>query len=199
MVAVAEPSQPGTICHHGRVLDAAALVGLLADPARRRVVAALILEAATRHDLVARTGLSTRDVMTALGRLQAAGLVVDGADGTLVVLEQAFAVAARAVPRPPRVSEHPDAPPDRRRVLDSVFRDGRLVRIPAKRSHRLIVLDEVAQRFDVGRHYTEREVNATLRLLHDDTAALRRYLVDERLMDGDAGKYWRCGGSYQPD
>lgn len=181
------------------MLDAATLVGLLADPARRRVVAALVLEADTREGLVARTGLPTRDVVTALGRLQAAGLVVDGSDGTLVVLEQAFAEAAKAVPRPPRVSEHPDAPPDRRRVLDSAFRDGRLLRITAKRSHRLIVLDELAQLFEVGRHYTEPEVNATLRRVHDDTAALRRYLVDERLMDRQAGKYWRCGGTYQPD
>lgn len=61
------------------------------------------------------------------------------------------------------------------------------------------MLDEVAQLFDLGRHYTEREVNATLRRLHDDTAALRRYLVDERLMDRDAGKYWRCGGTHDPD
>lgn len=181
------------------MLDAAALVGLLADPARRRVVAALVLEADTRQGLVTRTGLGTREVVTALGRLQAAGLVVDGADGTLVLIEEAFPLAAKAVPRPPRVSEHPDAPPDRRRVLDSVFRDGRLVRIPAKRSHRLIVLDAVAQLFDVGRQYTEREVNTMLRQLHDDTAALRRYLVDERLMDRDAGKYWRCGGTYHPD
>lgn len=192
-------SEPAAVCHHGNVLDAATLVGLLADPARRRVVAALVLDADTREGLVARTGLPTRDAVTALGRLQAAGLVVEGGDGTLVVLEQAFAEAARAVPRPPRVSEHPDAPPERRRVLDSVLRDGRLVRIPAKRSHRLIVLDEVAQLFDLGRHYTEREVNATLRQLHDDTAALRRYLVDERLMDRDAGKYWRCGGTHDPD
>ncbi|MDP8937628.1 MAG: DUF2087 domain-containing protein [Actinomycetota bacterium] len=181
------------------MLDSTTLVGLLADPARRRVVAALVLEADTRDGLVARTGLGTRDVVTALGRLQAAGLVVEGVDGTLVVLEHAFADAARAAPRPPRVSEHPDAPPDRRRVLDSVFRDGRLVRIPVKRSQRLIVLDEVAQLFDVGRHYTEREVNASLRQLHDDTAALRRYLVDEHLMDRDAGKYWRCGGTHDTD
>jgi len=181
------------------VLDAAKLVGLLADPARRRVVAALILQADTREGLGVRTGLPTRDVVRALGRLQAAGLVVEGDDGTLVVLEQAFPQASKAVPRPPRVSEHPDVPADRRRVLDSAFRDGRLVRIPAKRSHRLVVLDQVAQVFDVGRHYTEREVNAALARLHDDTAALRRYLVDERLMDREAGKYWRCGGRFDPD
>lgn len=194
------PQAPGLrrVWHHGRVLDAAKLLGLLTHPARRRVVAALILAADTREGLVARTGLPTRDVVEALGRLQAAGLVIDGADGTLVVLEEAFVQAARAVSRPAKVSEHPDAPPDRRRVLDASIRDGRLVRMPAKRSHRRILLEEVAQQFEVGRHYTEREVNAALAPLDDDTATLRRYLVDEGLMDRSDGTYWRCGGSYMP-
>ena len=183
----------------GPMLDAAKLLGLLADPARRRVVAALVLEADTREGLVGRTGLSTREVVEALGRLRTAGLVVDGPDGTLVVLEQAFDQASRAVPRPAKVSEHPDAPPERRRVLDVSIRDGRLVHMPVKRSHRLILLEEVVQRFEVGRHYTEREVNAALARLDDDTATLRRYLVDEGLMDRKDGKYWRCGGSYLPD
>jgi len=180
------------------MLDAAKLLGLLADPARRRVVAALVLEADTREGLVARTGLATRDVVEALGRLRSAGLVVDGSDGTLVVLEEAFPQASRALPRPARVSEHPDAPPDRRRVLDASIRDGRLVQMPAKRSHRRILLEEVALRFEVGRRYTEREVNASLSRLDDDTATLRRYLVDEGLMDRKDGTYWRCGGSYLP-
>ena len=181
------------------MLDAARLLGLLADPARRRVVAALILEAGTREGLVARTQLPTRAVVEALARLQSAGLVVEGPDGALVVLEEAFPQASRALPRPARVSEHPDAPPDRRRVLDTSIRDGRLVQMPAKRSHRRILLEEVVQRFEVGRHYTEREVNASLARLSDDTATLRRYLVDEGLMDRGDGKYWRCGGSYLPD
>jgi len=30
----------------------------------------------------------------------------------------------------------------------------------------------------------------------DDTAALRRYLVDEGFLDREAGDYWRAGGSY---
>jgi hypothetical protein len=35
-----------------------------------------------------------------------------------------------------------------------------------------------------------------LRKWHDDTAALRRYLVDEGLLDREAGEYWRAGGSF---
>ena len=82
-------------------------------------------------------------------------------------------------------------------MLDRWFRDGRLVAIPARRGKRLPVLDRLAQEFDPGVKYSEREVNDTLRAFHPDVAALRRYLVDEGFMDRTpgGGAYWRAGGT----
>jgi hypothetical protein len=177
------------------VLDAARLVGLLAEPDRRRVVAALILASDDVARLVQRTGLPARAVVDALDRLQRGGLVDEGSDGTYVVLEEAFKLAARAAAPPPGETAHPDAPPDVRRVLDGAFRDGRLVRFPTRRGHRRVVLDEVAQRFEPGRRYSERQVNANLAALNEDTAMLRRWLVDEGFMGREAGEYWRTGGT----
>jgi hypothetical protein len=82
------------------------------------------------------------------------------------------------------------------RVRRAFLRDGRLVGIPARRSKRLVVLDFLAQAFEPGRRYPEREVNRRLRAYHDDVAALRRYLVDEGFLERDRGEYWRAGGSY---
>lgn len=73
--------------------------------------------------------------------------------------------------------------------------DGRLLTIPAKRSRRLIVLDHLAHRFEPGVRYPESTVNDRLREVHDDVAALRRYLVDEGFLDRDHGIYWRTGGT----
>jgi hypothetical protein len=81
------------------------------------------------------------------------------------------------------------------RVLQRFVVDGRIAQMPAKRSRRLVVLDHVAQRFEPGRRYREVEVNALLRPAFEDVAALRRYLIDERLLDREDGWYWRCGGS----
>lgn len=78
------------------------------------------------------------------------------------------------------------------------MRNGRIVTMPAKRSRRLALLNFIAQGFDVGVRYTESEVNRTLRDLHEDYAALRRYLVDEGFMSRDHGVYWRSGGSVSP-
>ena len=85
-------------------------------------------------------------------------------------------------------------------LTDRWFVDGRLVAIPRKRGKRIHVLDRLAQEFDLGVKYSEREVNDTLREFHSDVAALRRYLVEEGFMDRIPGgaEYWRAGGTYEP-
>lgn len=75
--------------------------------------------------------------------------------------------------------------------------DGRIVTMPTKRSKRLVVLDHIAQRFEPGRTYAEREVNEVLSGFHDDYAALRRYLVDEQFLAREANVYWRTGGTVE--
>jgi hypothetical protein len=42
-------------------------------------------------------------------------------------------------------------------------------------------------------------VNLILGKRHADTAALRRYLVDEGLLDRAGGEYWRAGGTVELD
>ena len=51
---------------------------------------------------------------------------------------------------------------------------------------------------DLIRRNAERQVNDVLGALHPDYAALRRYLVDEHLMDRAGGEYWRIGGPVRP-
>jgi hypothetical protein len=97
------------------------------------------------------------------------------------------------VPRKPAADE-----PGRRKltelekVVRTFLRDGRLVSIPAKPRKRDLLLPVILDRcFPDDRDYEEREVNMRLALLHPDVAALRRYLVDGRLMSRDGGIYRR--------
>jgi hypothetical protein len=178
------------------VTDAYQLVGLLADEERRRVVAALVLGVATVDDVRTATGLGTRSVATALAKVVDTGLAVRGDDGSYVLLGDAFRRAAIAA-APPRPEPDPtgDAPDDAAKVLRTFFREGRLTGIPAKQSQKRIVLDRLAQEFEIGVRYKERDVNAILRTFHDDVAALRRYLVDDEFLERRAGEYWRAGGT----
>jgi hypothetical protein len=80
--------------------------------------------------------------------------------------------------------------------LRAFIRDGRITAVPAKRTRRLLLLDQVAQAFEPGRRYPEAAVDAILKSLFDDHCALRRYLVDEEFMSRDTtGVYWRAGGT----
>jgi hypothetical protein len=173
--------------------QAGLLVGLLADPARLKVVAALALGAGTIEDVAAASGLPLKDVALAARRLARAGLVTR--DGHALGLRaELFGAAARAAaeaaPPTPPLSEDPaeDA------VLSAFVRDGRLTSIPVQLSKRRVVLDHIVRVFEPGVRYPEREVNALLAVWHPDVAALRRYLVDEGMLSREAGEYWRSGG-----
>lgn len=174
-------------------VTAATIAGLLADPARLKVVAALALGAGTLEEVAEVSGLVLKDVALSARRLARAGLV--RRDGrALELLADRFGAAARAAaeqaPPPEPLSDDPaeDA------VLSAFLRSGRLVAVPAQQRKRRVVLDHLVRVFEPGVRYPERDVNALLRARHPDVAALRRYLVDEGLLTREAGVYWRSGG-----
>lgn len=167
---------------------------LLATDDRRRCFAAVVLGAATRDDVAQAAGLTARDVSPALTVLLDAGLLRER-DGRLDVVDRVFVDIMRSEIPPAPPSQHEDQPPDVAAVLDTSIVDGRLVAWPAKRSKRIVVLDWLVQGFEPGLHYEEKIVNRKLGQYTDDTATMRRYLVDEGFLDRADGVYWRSGGS----
>ena len=92
------------------------------------------------------------------------------------------------------MSERPAA---EQRIIDTFIKGHRLALMPTKRSKLRVVLDHIAQSFELGITYSETEVNTILRGFHDDVAALRRYLVDEEFLSRENNVYWRTGGSVE--
>ena len=171
-----------------------ALVGLLAEPERLRVVAALILGARTPSELIEATGLDQRAVGTALQRLETGGLVTSAADG-FTLDASVFKRVARTAAPPQKTEDYGYADEQTESVVRTFVRDGRLLRLPAQRSRRRTVLEHVVQTFEPGTRYTEKEVDAVLRAwCVVDHVSLRRFLVDEGLVTREAGQYWRSGG-----
>ena len=153
------------------------------------------LGATSADEVTVATGLDPARVGRALGRLVTAGLVVSSPAGTLHVSAEAFQQAARTALTRPSSSEHDDQPDGVRKVLCNFVVDGRITQIPSAVGKRRVLLDWLAQEFEPGRRYSEQMVNLILGRRHQDTAALRRYLVDEGLLDRENGQYWRAGGS----
>jgi len=180
--------------------DAASLLALLVAGDRLPVVAALVLGARTLPEIADRSGVAARDALRVLTRLESAGLAsADGRQWHLHV--DVLRDAVTNTPWPDRAGSTPDvadAAPAQAAVLRAFIRDGRLLRVPAQRSKRLVVLDYLARAFEPGVRYPEPMVNEKLRAYHDDYAALRRYLVEEDFLARADGEYWRAGGSYSP-
>ena len=72
---------------------------------------------------------------------------------------------------------------------------GKIETLPARPARRHLLLDTIAQAFEPGVRYSERQVSLFLGALHTDYAALRRYLVDEEFLSRSDGQYWRSGGT----
>lgn len=169
-------------------MKAATVAGLLANEERLRVFAAIALGATTIDEVVDATGLSLEAVQSALPRFVGGGIVRGDAGLTI----QLDALQAAARDRPARERGLPGATPEQDRVLRNFAEAGRLKELPARAAQRRVVLEYIASRFDEGAEYTEPEINERLQALHEDYASLRRYLVDERLLERRAGIYRRC-------
>ncbi len=83
-----------------------------------------------------------------------------------------------------------------RKVLDAFLDGERLIRIPAKRKKRDVVLRWLREEFEPGVEYPEAEVNRILRAHHPDCATLRRELFESGYLRrrGGGGVYWRSEG-----
>ena len=69
---------------------------------------------------------------------------------------------------------------------------GPLKAFSRQEKHKLVVLREIAGRFEPGRIYREKEINEILKAAYDDYVTLRRYLIDYGFLDRkpDGSEYW---------
>ena len=77
----------------------------------------------------------------------------------------------------------------RRKVIRSFMPDGYCETLPAQVKKRLIVFREIFSRFEPGKTYSEKEVNAIIRPMHDDFCTVRRAFVGMGWMSRDKGIY----------
>lgn len=176
--------------------DPTEFLRLALDPVRLAVMGAAALGPVDVESVAAALDVPSQKIERALGRLRGAGIV--GSDLTLDT-EALRAISAQLpdlAPADDTVLEGPWST-EERTILARFFERDRLREIPQQRAKRRVVLERIAQEFEPGLRYDEREVNRRLQLFHPDHAALRRYLVDEELLARADGAYWRSGGRFE--
>lgn len=170
-------------------------VKALASADRLRIVGVLVRGKATQSDIAEQLHLPIKDLFNHLSFLVHVGLVRE-ADGFYDLDEKAIESFARGQfkGKRPAFEAEEEKTEDVRRILKNFLNaDGTLKQIPPMGNKLLIVLNFIVDAFAYDTDYTEKEVNSILRRFHADTAALRRYLVDHKLLarESDGTRYWR--------
>jgi predicted transcriptional regulator len=170
----------------------------LADANRLKILGLLAQDAYSVEQLAALLELRPSTVSHHLARLSEAGLVSARAESYYNVYSleagalEAMAQRLLAEDTLPALAEGVDMQSYERKVIDDyTLPDGKLKTIPAQRKKLEAVLQHIVQDFEPGRRYSEAQVNAILSAYHDDAATLRRELVGYRLLERNAGEYWR--------
>jgi DNA-binding transcriptional ArsR family regulator len=199
--------------------ETVAAMKALTDPVRLRIAGALAERPATVDELAAAIGLAPGAVFHHLARLRAGGLVLEAGSTPPVAYRlniarlQELGRSLDALERRAEAPQGPDGNPGGghdgqhdqpltgtvavhsaadAKILAGFIEGDRLVSIPSQEKKRQVILRFLLDRcFDEDRPYPEKEVNQRLALWNRDVAALRRYLVDSKLMSRAGGVYRR--------
>ena len=166
----------------------------LVDADRLRMAGMLGMEPLSVEQLAERLGLRPSQVANHLARLEQAGLVkqksrVYSLDTNALEALSRRVLAGKRQKVDPESLEGDEY--DRKVLSDFLLPDGRLKDLPMQNKKLMVVLRHVLQVFEPGAYYPEKQVNDMLLRFHEDTASLRRYLVDYRMVQREKGVYWR--------
>jgi len=172
----------------------------LADANRLKIVGLLAQQPYSVEELAALLDLKASTVSHHLAKLSQVGLVSAKADSYYNVYqldEKALEIKSRSLFSQETLATSVlgvdvDAY-DNKVIKDYVRKDGSLKTIPAQRKKLEAILRYVVKAFEVGKKYTEKQVNEILSHYHEDTASLRRELIGYKLLkrEGGGGEYWR--------
>jgi hypothetical protein len=180
----------------------------LADESRLKIISMLARRECSVEELATALGLTAPTVSHHLAKLKQAGLAKMRTDGTthLYSLDtDALREFSKQVFTPGRMVDLvPESEGDawQRKVLRDFFEGDRLKEIPATRKKRVVVLEWIADRFEHGREYTERQVNEIITRHHSDPATIRREFIGYGMMTREDGIYRRVPatpGERQPE
>ncbi len=173
---------------------------VLGEPNRLKIVGLLAKQPYTVEQIAELLGVSASTTSHHLSRLADAGLVTARAESyynvyslRTEVLTSMARVLLQQAEQPRKSSEEDLDAYDRKVLATFTTPDGTIKAFPVQQKKFLVLVRHVLKAFEPGVRYTEKRVNQILANYNEDTARLRRALVDHRYMarEGGGGKYWR--------
>ncbi len=172
---------------------------VLSEENRLKIIGVLTQKSANVEEIASLLGISVSTASHHLARLAEVGLVSARTEGHYYYYSfqgsvyKQFAEKLLHLDTLPELSEQIDMDAYDRKVLGTFLgEDGRINHFPAKEKKFQVLLRYVLKSFEPGIRYPEKRVNDILSKFNDDTATLRRGLVEYHLMErqGGGGEYW---------
>ena len=82
---------------------------------------------------------------------------------------------------------------EKRRVIETyIDENGALKSYPSREKKKVILLGEIIKNFNIGKKYTENEINRVLKRIFEDYATIRRALIQYGFLERskDCSEYW---------
>jgi hypothetical protein len=164
----------------------------LADAGRLKIAGLLGVEPLTANQVAERLGMKPSQAAHHLEVLTANGLTHKEGDAYRLDSQALEKLSRRVL-----AQSHAPAPQYEgdeftvKTLRAYIARDGTLKGIPNQHKKLMVILEHLVREFEPGVQYPESQVNQILRRFHDDTATLRRYMVDNGVLKREKGIYWR--------
>jgi predicted transcriptional regulator len=172
----------------------------LADENRLKIVGILANQSHTVEEIADMLTISVSTVSHHLARLSKAGLVSARAEGHYYryslqteVLHQMSQRLLNTDALPKVNSENQPQTFDEKVLAAFMDENGRFRALPVQEKKFAVLIRHVIKAFEPDVRYTEKQVNEILSRFSNDTAALRRGMVEYNLMgrERDGSQYWR--------
>jgi biotin operon repressor len=172
----------------------------LADRNRLKLIGLLTHKESSVEELAAMLDISASTVSHHLAKLSEIGLVTARAEGYYSVYRletetlEKMAREMLSEQTLPDVAKDLDRKAYDRKVLkDYLNEDGTIHQLPTNQRKLDVILRYLAEQFEFGKKYTEKQVNELIGALNEDISGLRRDLISMKYMDRerDGSAYWR--------
>lgn len=171
----------------------------IANEERLKIIGVLATEKLTLEEIASRLSLPIGMIAHHMENLVGLGIIS--------LENKSYRLDTRAVEAMARqtlAQQRPQTKPDdfegeayERKVLADFFTpQEKLKSLPAQHKKLLVILRYLVNKeFQPGFRYPEKDVNAILSGYFEDTASLRRYMVDNRFLAREKGEYWKLESS----
>lgn len=175
--------------------EALSVLKALADDTRLKIVQAMAEKEMYVELLAERLKLTPATVSFHLKKLLAAGLVDARREQYYTIYslrQEPFSMTLNQLVSPDGKNDSAEALREemyRRKVIKAFMPDGYCRMMPAQIKKRMIIYEEIMKLFEIGREYSEKQINDTIARIHNDYCTVRRAFVGMGWMSRKDGIY----------